>query len=181
MDNVKWYKMIGGEKVYATFPIVINGIKWSNPTEQQMLDDGWTKEIIPPHVRTLEEAISEKIAEISAYDHSTAVEEFFLNDFPMWYDYIMRKKICDRIANDKAKGLPTTKLGDDGFQIELPIANAEYLMGLLEEYATQCYDKTNQHKMNVRALTTIPAVDAYDYTTGYPEKLHFDIDELLND
>ena len=49
------------------------------------------------------------------------------------------------------------------------------MLSALEVYALQCYNVTEEHKAAVNALTTIEEVDAYDYKTGYPEKLSFDV------
>ena len=43
----------------------------------------------------------------------------------------------------------------------------------LELYASECYDNTQRHLAEVAKLDTIEAVNAYDYTTGYPSKLAF--------
>lgn len=37
------------------------------------------------------------------------------------------------------------------------------------------YNVTEEHKAAVNTLTTIEEVDAYDYKTGYPEKLSFEV------
>ena len=49
------------------------------------------------------------------------------------------------------------------------------MLQALEIYALACYNVTEEHKAAVNALTTIEEVDAYDYTTDYPEKLSFDV------
>ena len=46
-------------------------------------------------------------------------------------------------------------------------------MNTLELYASACFDKTAEHKANVLALDDIEDILSYDYTVGYPSKLHF--------
>ena len=46
------------------------------------------------------------------------------------------------------------------------------LLSALELYALECYNKTAEHKANVGKLMSIEDVEAYDYTTGYPDKLN---------
>lgn len=43
----------------------------------------------------------------------------------------------------------------------------------IEIYASACYDNTQYHLSEVSKLETIEEIDAYDYTSGYPEKLQF--------
>lgn len=45
----------------------------------------------------------------------------------------------------------------------------------IQLYADRCYIVTETHKSNVNALKTIEEVDNYDITSGYPEKLNFNI------
>jgi hypothetical protein len=45
----------------------------------------------------------------------------------------------------------------------------------VEDYASMCYDNTHRHLVAVEALETIDEVLSYDYKSGYPDKLHFDI------
>lgn len=44
----------------------------------------------------------------------------------------------------------------------------------LEVYASQCYDNTQRHLAELQKLTDVESITAYDYTVGYPEKLHFE-------
>lgn len=43
----------------------------------------------------------------------------------------------------------------------------------LEVYASECYDNTQAHLANVDKIETLDAVLEYNYTVGYPDKLHF--------
>lgn len=171
-DVIKTWQVENG-KVLVT--IEINGVWVSNPTIQMLEADGWQEYTEPTPVRTLEEAINDKVTAISNYDSSVAVNEFFLNGVGMWYDFMGREKIRSRINRDKAKGKSTTILGDDGYVVELPIATAETMMEQIEDYATECYDVTNAHKVAVRSKQSVAEVDSYDYTTGYPSKLNFSL------
>jgi hypothetical protein len=47
------------------------------------------------------------------------------------------------------------------------------MLVLLEIYASEALNTTERHKIAINALQTIEDVEAYDYTTGYPEKLQF--------
>jgi hypothetical protein len=45
----------------------------------------------------------------------------------------------------------------------------------IEVYASKCYDNTQYHISQVNKLDNIEDLKNYDYTTGYPEKLIFEI------
>jgi hypothetical protein len=64
----------------------------------------------------------------------------------------------------------TLWFGDKSYTIECD--TAIQMLSALELYALQCYNVTAQHKANVEALQSVKEVEAYDHTTGYPEKLN---------
>jgi hypothetical protein len=55
----------------------------------------------------------------------------------------------------------------------LELDRARKMLGHIELYASKCYDNTQAHIANVKAIGDIDALKAYDYRTGYPEKLRF--------
>lgn len=122
---------------------------------------------------TLEFAKQMMVAKIKEYDKSSAVNEFTLSGDSMWLDDAMRTKLKKRFETDEEDGLATTKLIYDGKPYELPIATAKVMLHQLESYARDCFDKTNEHIAAVEAKKKVDTVLAYDYTTGYPEKLSF--------
>ena len=44
---------------------------------------------------------------------------------------------------------------------------------MIEKYASECYDNTQMHIANVKAIEDMEELKNYDYRTGYPEKLRF--------
>ena len=74
-------------------------------------------------------------------------------------------------------GRTDTTLWLDGMCIELPIEQAQMLIANIEAYAKDCYNVTERHKMEVKALKTYDEVMAYDITAGYPEKIELNISE----
>lgn len=145
------------------------------PTEQQLAEWGFEPYVPPVPERTLEIAKSEKIAEITAYDTSEAVNSFTLGNATMWISRDDRVSIMNSTTILKNAGVEETTLWDDGQKYTLPCNTLIQMLSALEVYALQCYDVTEEHKAAVNALTTIDEVDAYDYTTGYPEKLSFEV------
>ena len=61
--------------------------------------------------------------------------------------------------------------GEQLWGMKLPVEQARRVLAMVQRYADACYLVTERHKKAVRALQSIEEVEAYDYTTGYPEKL----------
>lgn len=121
----------------------------------------------------LKQAKSEKIAEITAYDKSSAVNSFLLNDKQRWLDIDLRRSLSYSTNILKEDGEKTVDIWFDTECETMNIDNALYMLKDLEVYAKQTNSVTHQHKAEVMALTSIEGVEAYDVTKGYPEKLVF--------
>ena len=123
----------------------------------------------------LEQAKVNKIAEITAYDKSPAVNAFYLNGEQHWIDFNLRDRVFDGNERIAYKGREETSLWLDGKCFVMPIAAAQDLICTIEVYAKDCYNVTATHQAEVNKLTTIEEVEAYDYKTGYPEKLNLKV------
>lgn len=123
----------------------------------------------------LEQAKADKIAEIIAYDKSPAVNAFYLNGEQHWLDFNLRDRVFDGNERIAYKGREETSLWLDGKCFVMPIAAAQDLICTIEVYAKDCYNVTATHQAEVNKLTTIEEVEAYDYKTGYPEKLNLKV------
>lgn len=123
----------------------------------------------------LEQAKAEKIAEITAYDKSPAVNAFYLNGEQHWLDFNLRDRVFDGNERIAYKGREETSLWLDGKCFVMPIAVAQDLICTIEVYAKDCYNVTATHQAEVNKLTTIEEVEAYNYKTGYPEKLNLKV------
>jgi hypothetical protein len=66
-----------------------------------------------------------------------------------------------------------TTLWYEGTPFNLELDNAVYMLNAIELYASACYDNTQAHIANVKAIEDVDALKAYDHRTGYPEKLRF--------
>lgn len=123
----------------------------------------------------LEQAKMDKIAEITAYDKSTAVNAFYLNGEQHWLDFNLRYRVFAGNERIAYKGREETSLWLDGKCFVMPIAAAQDLICTIEVYAKDCYNVTATHQAEVNKLTNIEEVEAYDYKTGYPEKLNLKV------
>lgn len=149
-----------------------------NPSEAMLLADGWTEYVRPTPPEPTEEqkfaiAKERKKVEIEHHDKSSAVNQFFIGETPMWLDKETRTGLKLRFEAEIAMGKTDTTLWADGVQYPLPLSTGVQMLYALEVYASMCYDNTQAHLAAIDALTTIEEVEVYDYTTGYPDKLHF--------
>ena len=126
----------------------------------------------------LEEAKAEKIADITTYDKSSAVNSFLLNDRQRWLDIDLRRSLSYSTNILKEDGEKTVDIWFDTECETMNIDNALYMLKELEVYAKQTNNVTHQHKAEVMALTSIEEVEAYDITKDYPEKLVFSNEKL---
>ena len=116
-----------------------------------------------------------KIAEIDAYDKSSAVNGFVLNGAVVWLDKATRVGLMNSTTIAKAMGQATTTLWLGDTKLEVGCDMAIQLLSALEMYALECFNVTAAHKKAVAELTDIGEVLSYDYTKGYPEKLMMNI------
>lgn len=123
----------------------------------------------------LEEAKSEKIAEITAYDTSSSVNGFMLNGLLVWLDKATRVGLMNSTTIAKAAGQETTTLWLKGIKLVVDCDKAIQLLSALEMYALECFNVTASHKAAVGELKTIEDVKVYDYKTGYPKMLEMSV------
>lgn len=115
------------------------------------------------------------INEIDAYDTSDEVNSFFLNGIKVWLNKDTRVGLMNSLTIEKNSGKEESTLWFNNICIIINCDAAIQMLSALELYALSCYNVTAQHRVAVQNLTTLDAAIAYDYTTGYPEKLSFTI------
>ena len=125
--------------------------------------------------KTLEEAKEMLLAEIDAYDTSSAVNGFMLNGLLVWLDKATRVGLMNSTTIAKAAGQKTTTLWLGGIKLVVDCDKAIQLLSALEMYALECFNVTASHKQAVSELTTIEEVEAYDYKAGYPKMLEMSV------
>ena len=125
--------------------------------------------------KTLEEAKEILLAEIDAYDKSSAVNGFVLNGAVVWLDKATRVGLMNSTTIAKAMGQATTTLWLGDTKLEVGCDMAIQLLSALEMYALECFNVTAAHKKAVAELTDIGEVLSYDYTKGYPAQLRMEV------
>lgn len=125
--------------------------------------------------KTLEEAKEMLLAEIDAYDTSSAVNGFMLNGLLVWLGKATRVGLMNSTNITKAMGQPTTTLWLGGLKLVVDCDKAIQLLSALEMYALECFNVTASHKAAVGELKTIEEVKVYDYKSGYPKMLEMSV------
>lgn len=126
---------------------------------------------------TPQSVLEKKLAEITAYDTSDAVNSFTLDGEKVWLDKATRVGLMNSTQIEKAAGHATTTLWFSGNSYTIPCDTAIQMLSALELYALECYNVTAQHKANVEELQTVQEIENYDYKTGYPDKLNLQTKE----
>lgn len=144
-----------------------------NPKHEDILADGWEEYITPIYERTIEDYKRDKIYDINQYDSSSEVNEFTVNDIPMWLDKATRVGLKLRFETEIEDGETETTLWYNGVAFPLEINMAVKMLHAIEKYASRCYDNTQRHIGCVKQLENIEDIQNYDYRSGYPDKLHF--------
>lgn len=133
--------------------------------------------------KTIEEAKEMLLAEIDAYDKSSAVNGFYLNgmlipwskDDPSSPNVDKRMGLRQNIADKVALGEENISIWMKGMSFTMPCAQAEMLMRSIENYAYECFNVTAAHKVAVSELNSIEEVEKYDITAGYPAQLKMEV------
>lgn len=159
--------------VFASDTIELNGCVVCNPTEDMLRQAGYKEyqEPVPTESEKLEQAKVDKIAEITAYDTSSAVNGFMLNGAEVWLDFELRDRVYQGNERLQRIGRTDTTLWLGNKCYNLSIEQAQNIISHIEAYAKDCYNVTAAHKKAVGELTSVEEVLTYDYTKGYPAKL----------
>lgn len=154
-----------------------DGMATYNPTEEMILSDGWEEYVPSTYEPTEEELLARakqnKKREIEQHDASHEVNEFTVEDIPVWLDKATRAGLMLRFQAEKTMGKETTALWYNNHQFSLTLDDALTMLYAIEIYASACYDNTQYHLSAVENLTTREEVESYDYRVGYPDKLIF--------
>ena len=116
-----------------------------------------------------------KIHDIEVYDISENVNGFFLGDTLLWLDKDTRTGLVNTLNSAAIVGREQVNIWFSGLYITLNIEEARQLLAALEIYATDCYNVTALHKVQVSQLDNIEDVDNFDVTADYPERLVFNL------
>jgi hypothetical protein len=162
-----WYELVINDKAYSE--VVVSSIDGITVRESS------APPVPPTPVPTdpLERAKVAKVNAIEAYDKSDSVNSFTLGGQKMWLTVEEREQIATQISANEAVGRNTMTRWFGGHDFTFPLATWKQMLVALEVYAGDALNVTESHKAAVNALESVEAVNAYDITEGYPEKLVF--------
>ena len=123
----------------------------------------------------LDKAKEAKIEKIKDYDKSEGVNSFTLNGNLVWLDKDTRVGLVNSLQIEKSAGRVDTELWLNGFMYKLPIDHVLQMLVVVELYAKECYNVTQQHIANVKNLNDLNRVWNYNYTKGYPKRPSFEV------
>lgn len=161
-----------------------NGVFSGIPSADQLYEWGFREwvEPAPTPTQLLEQAKMQKIAEIDAYDNSDEVNGFDIvvggQTMSAWLTPEKRSDYKNSLDSAELLGLTEVHPVFNGVALTIPTQTAKMALAKIQLYANQCYGVTEQHKAAVNALETVEEVEAYDFKTGYPERLTFSVEEL---
>lgn len=169
---MRYYK---DEMPFIGGSIELDGMRIFNPTAEQLEAAGYEAREEEPYVPTLNELKARKLAEIDAYNVSPAVDNFKLNGMDAWLSVEERLNYDRSIRAYEQLGIDKAQFYINGKGFEVPVEKAKLMLAQIQIYADKAYIVTMQHRKAVEALESAEAVENYDFTTGYPEQLEFEI------
>lgn len=174
---MKTYIKNGIIKKKNTIVIHKDGSQIINPPHELLIECGWEEYTTPELTdeQKLDFAKQRKMGEVNLYDKSVAIESFSINGMDVWLDKATRSGLMLRFNSELALKKENTTLWYEGHSFTLPLNSAMQMLYALEVYASECYDNTQRHLANIENMDTIEAIEDYDITTGYPNKLTFSL------
>lgn len=142
----------------------------------------WKNYIAGKDLKFVKEA---KCKDLLKYDSSNAINSFEIRrggikvtDY--WLDRDLRTSLeGDVTACSKVKNTYNFDIRELGITLELDCQKFLDALGVLRQYAYTAYNVTSQHLATINQLTSVQDVQNYNFTTGYPEKLVFDLEDLI--
>lgn len=128
----------------------------------------------PTQEQLLSLAKGHKQNEITEHDNSANVNSFVIGGLPMWLSWEQRSRLISSINAIEADGGTEMTKSFAGIDYTFTTVQWRQMVNIVEAYAGRCQTVTEEHRQTVNALATVEEVEAYDFTTGYPDKVNFD-------
>lgn len=141
-----------------------------NPTEEQILADGWEVYAAPTPTEE-QKLVSAK--RLKKQDVDYRKNHFLLKGEEITIDSDMLNKTLLRVMAESAMHKNKTSLWFNNIKYDMKTKDALELLYNLAVYIGECFDVSQNHKANIDNLTTEEDVQAYDIENGYPEKVEY--------
>lgn len=129
----------------------------------------------PVYEENIEDIRFNKLNELYIYDKSENVNSFTVNGITAWFSVQERNNYAQSIQAAKVLNQDTLTFFIGNITLQVPTTTAEQLLASIQLYADAAFIVTKQHEIAISALETKEEIEAYDFTTGYPEKLVFNL------
>lgn len=147
-----------------------NAAGYKNPSMEEWTE--WAKVLVPVHlqIQFLKERLKD---EIRRYDKSRHVNDFTINGVHLWLDSTMRGKVRENLETCQQLGEEYTTLRFEGKAFPVTVQMGWQMYYAVLAYARECWNTIEIHLSAIDALQTVDELLAYDYKSGYPQKLAF--------
>ncbi len=122
----------------------------------------------------VEDIIANRLTLIEAHDKSAEVNSFFIGESSMWIDRETRSSLFYSMTIEQQAGATESTLYSNGTAYTAPIDSMLAMLAALELYAKECYRVTQSHIAAINSMTK-EQIKEYDITSGYPERLTFNL------
>lgn len=142
------------------------------------VEEVWNTQLnqIQPETNELEQAKLNMLNTIDLYDKSNAVNGFVINDTIIaWFTVEQRLNYKQSVESAKLLGETQLTFLVNNALFSIDVVSAEYMLAQIQRYADNCYMVTEYHKNMIKNMTDVDQINQYDFMTGYPERLKFNL------
>lgn len=112
-------------------------------------------------------------AKASLYGSSEEVDDFTIGGIHIWLNHDLRGKVKENLETSQQLGETETVLRFNGMAFPMTVEQGWQMYYAVLAYARECWNTTEIHLSAIDALQTVDELLAYDYKSGYPQKLAF--------
>lgn len=182
----RYYKENGdGTRVWLSNIIKTGDRQIINPTREQILSAGYMECEDDGSFFVEEDSLArireKKLALLHQYDESEEVNGCYIvyqgQEFIYWANKDERNDLKQAVRDCMEYGRTTYRLDlrDKMVSIQVPCDALLQMMGILEVYAVDCFNRTTDHEYALRSMQTEEEIERYEFRgNGYPEKPTFE-------
>lgn len=184
INKMKWYKANSEDfeqivSVGKGVTEVRMSVKSITPTEDDPANLLYVKGVIKGNLSTA--AIKQLLLDLQKeYDKSGDVNSFILNGHKAWLPKADRVGLRNSLLIQKNNRISTTTLWLNNKPYNVSVDYILEFLERLELYAINCYNVTQSHLADIKGINNRSSLLGYDITSGYPEPIVFDIQEIIN-
>lgn len=137
--------------------------------------------ILQEYKLSLDDIKTNTITLIKSYDKSDEVNAFILGDKKIWIDKDSRESLESTLVKRLEAGQETASLWYKSDEFIMPIETLLQVLKQVSIYASDTYNVTQRHIVNILNMDNEEDIYAYDYTKGYPSILTFNYNNSQNE